>query len=154
MSSFSKKVSMRYHWPRNVCIPSFWLYKSYLFCISWLLLGNVQDGEHWDVYRLVTIGICIAWLPIQFVQVGYQSVQIGNHWDLYRLVTLGFVQFGYHGVVQVSNHRNLYRFLLFPPKTLFRSVCGQEGTSAVSLGLFVDMWNSWGPFMTAQVHKG
>ena len=84
------------------------------FCISWLLLGNVQDGEHWDVYRLVTIGICIAWLPIQFVQVGYQSVQIGNHWDLYRLVTLGFVQFGYHGVVQVSNHRNLYRFLLFP----------------------------------------
>ena len=134
MSSFSKKC------PRDVIghemSPS--LVSGYInhtfFCISWLLLGNVQDGEHWDVYRLVTIGICIAWLPIQFVQVGYQSVQIGNHWDLYRLVTLGFVQFGYHGVVQVSNHRNLYRFLLFPGKMPHIVILAKNGRNMSQIG--------------------
>ena len=66
----------------------------------------VQVGYHWNLYRIVTIGICIGWLPSGYVQVGYHRelcigwlplcmtqlplgfVQVGYHWDLYRLVTI------------------------------------------------------------------
>ena len=83
-----------------------------LSCIGWLPLEFVQDSYHWDMYRLVTIGICIGWLPQGIV---YRLVTI-----VYDLVTsgicigwllLGFVQVGYHCNLY-SIFSSVYRLVL------------------------------------------
>ena len=84
----------------------------FLSCIGWLPLEFVQDSYHWDMYRLVTIGICIGWLPQGIV---YRLVTI-----VYDLVTsgicigwlpLGFVQVGYHCNLY-SIFSSVYRLVL------------------------------------------
>ena len=72
----------------------------------------VQVGYHWNLYRIVTIGICIGWLPQGIV---YRLVTI-----VYDLVTsgicigwlpLGFVQVGYHCNLY-SIFSSVYRLVL------------------------------------------